>query len=182
MSPLIKNIFRFTIIMAIQVFVLNDVWLKGNTTLMGISLFKPYIYLLFILMLPVQLNKNLTLVIALLVGIVMDIFSQTYGLHASACLLVAFFRPYLLQIVMQQNIKDTNKMTTPSLSKLGFKSFFVYVGALVIVFSFYFYLIREFVYPHTVHFLVNTIFTSFTTILLIILSQVFFINQGANRR
>jgi hypothetical protein len=103
-------------------------------------------------------------------------------LHTSACVLIAFLRPYILQIVMQQNLKDANKMTTPSLSKLGFKSFIVYVGVLVILFSFYFYLIREFVYPHTVHFLINTVFTSFTTILLVVLSQVFFINQGANRR
>jgi rod shape-determining protein MreD len=182
MTPLVKNIFRFALIMAFQIFILNDAWLKGNTALMGLSLFKPYVYILFILMLPFQLNKNWVLVIACFTGFVMDIYSNTYGLHASACVLLAFLRSYVLQLLLQSNPKEMNQYITPSLSRLGFKNFIMYIGFLVITFSFYFYLIREFSFPHTVHFLVNTVFTSLTTIILIIISQVFFAGGQQKRR
>jgi rod shape-determining protein MreD len=182
MTPLVKNIFRFALIMAFQIFVLNDAWLKGNTAMMGLSLFKPYIYVLFILMLPIQLGKNWVLIIASVTGFVMDIYSNTYGLHTSASLLLAFLRSYVLQLLIQNNPKELNQYVTPSLSRLGFKNFVMYVGFLVIAFSFYFYLIREFSFPHTVHFLVNTVFTSLTTIILIFLSQVFFVGGNQKRR
>ena len=42
MSPLIQNIIRFAVIMAIQVLLLNTVELQNVTAVWGVSLFKPF--------------------------------------------------------------------------------------------------------------------------------------------
>ena len=66
MSPLIQNIIRFAVIMAIQVLLLNTVELQNVTAVWGVSLFKPFFYLLFILMLPSNLSKAATMIVLLL--------------------------------------------------------------------------------------------------------------------
>lgn len=56
-----------------------------------------FFYLGFILFLPLGLNRNLTMVVAFLTGLIIDVFSNTPGIHASATVLIAFAKDYWYQ-------------------------------------------------------------------------------------
>jgi rod shape-determining protein MreD len=184
MSSLVQNIIRFGVILGIQIFLLNHVELQNLTVVWGVSLFKPFFYLLFILMLPSNLSKWATLLICFVTGFIMDKFSTTAGLHASACVLIGLLRPFILGLFFQQQIKDSNKPVTPSLSKMGFKNFFTYIFIIIGTFIFYFYIVEfwSFKFNDILKMLLKIVSCLFTTLILVILSQVLFIDAGKTKR
>jgi rod shape-determining protein MreD len=90
-GDLFRNIVRFIVLLMVQVLVINQIELTGYVN--------PYIYILFIMMLPINMNKHMVLLLSLLMGLSVDIFSNTVGMHTSACLLIGFLRPYLLHFI-----------------------------------------------------------------------------------
>jgi hypothetical protein len=181
-SPVVKNIIRFAIIIALQVLVLNDVWLKGSTALASISTFKPFLHILFILMLPINANKHLLLILGLITGLVVDAYCNTYGLHAAACVLIAFIRPLLLNMSLRGNPKELTRGNSPSLSKLGFNNFLWYAAMSILVYMLYYFIWAELIVKPSSHYLLNVGFTFITTLVIIFVSQIFFISTSSKRR
>jgi rod shape-determining protein MreD len=91
----------------------------------------PSVYLMFILLLPVHTNKNLLLILAFLLGITIDFFSNTLGLHAAATVFMAFARPGAINLFFK-NLEFTGK-ESPGLNKIGLGGFVRYTLALVLV-------------------------------------------------
>lgn len=89
-SPLVKNIIRFIILILIQVLVLNNMNLGGYMN--------PYIYILFLLLLPANINRSLLLFIAFLSGLTIDYFAHTLGLHSAASVFLAYLRPGTIRL------------------------------------------------------------------------------------
>src|SRR3954469_13761103 len=94
MSTLIKNILRFMILILVQVFVLDRIHLHQMVT--------PYIYFLFILWMPFKLNRTLQMLLAFVLGFTLDSFRHSPGFHAAACVLIAYLRPFLINILIPQ--------------------------------------------------------------------------------
>lgn len=122
-NPWLKYTFRFFVLVLLQVLVLNNMNLGGYI--------HPSIYLLFILLLPVHLNKNIVLFVAFFTGLTIDYFGNTLGLHAGASVLLAFARPGVLSLFFK-NI-DFGKSEETSLKKIGIGGFFKYTLLLVFV-------------------------------------------------
>lgn len=150
-NPWIKYPLRFVLLVLLQVLVLNNINLGGYI--------HPYIYLLFILLLPVRMNKNLVLFIAFFTGLSIDYFANTLGLHAGASVLLAFARPGVLNLFFKAI--EFNKGEEPNLKKIGFSGFARYTFILVLL-------------HHTALFLFETLdFTNFyLTLLRIALSAL----------
>ncbi len=184
MTPLIQNIIRFGLILGIQIILLREVEVHDVAVVWGISLFKPFFYLLFLLMLPANLPRWATLLISFFTGFVVDKYSQTPGLHATACVLFGFVRPFILGRFFQSNIIDMKKSFTPSLSKMGFRNFFIYIMILLTLTIFYYYVIEfwSLRFSDILKMLLKVVSCLFTTVVLVILSQVLFINTGVKRK
>ena len=88
-STLLVNIFRFILLLAVQIVVFN------NMTFLGFIIPLPYI--LFILLYPVNGNKSGLLIASFLLGLTMDFFSNSGGIHTTACLILANFRPSIFK-------------------------------------------------------------------------------------
>jgi rod shape-determining protein MreD len=88
-STLIINIFRFILLVLAQVVLFNNMSLFGFVT--------PYPYILFILLYPVDGNKLGLMGAAFLLGLILDMFGNSGGVHAAACLVLAFFRPAIFK-------------------------------------------------------------------------------------
>ena len=86
-----RNIIRFLFLVFIQVLVFNNIQVSG--------LINPYIYVIFILLLPFETPKWAILGLAFLLGISVDLFTNTPGMHSTATVLMAFLRPYVLSII-----------------------------------------------------------------------------------
>lgn len=88
-STLIINIFRFILLLMAQVVLFNNMALFGFIT--------PYPYILFILLYPVDGNKLGLIASAFLLGIILDMFGNSGGVHAASCLVLAYFRPAIFK-------------------------------------------------------------------------------------
>lgn len=122
-SSLLKNIARFVFLVLIQVMVFNNMNLSGYIN--------PSVYLMFILLLPVHINKSALLLLAFLLGITIDFFSNTMGLHAAATVFMAFARPGTINLFFK-NLEFIGK-ENPGLNKTGLGGFVRYTLALVLV-------------------------------------------------
>jgi len=88
-SALLGNIARFILLLAAQVLVFNRIDLFG--------FINPFPYVLFIILFPVNGNKSALLAASFFLGIIMDMFWNSGGVHAAACLLLAYFRPAIFK-------------------------------------------------------------------------------------
>ncbi|WP_323824274.1 rod shape-determining protein MreD, partial [Pseudomonas aeruginosa] len=93
MSTLIKNIIRFILFIAVQVYILNQIPPLHRFVV-------PYLYFLYIIWLPFTLNKFTQIFIAFIFGLTLDAFTGTMGLHAAACVLIAYIKPFLLSLLI----------------------------------------------------------------------------------
>jgi rod shape-determining protein MreD len=89
-SESLLNIMRFFLLLLIQIIAFNNMELFG--------FINPYPYILFIILYPVNTNKYMFLIWCFLLGITMDIFCNSGGIHASACLILGYFRHHIFKI------------------------------------------------------------------------------------
>ena len=87
---MLKNIGRFTVLVLLQVLIVK------NINLGRYFIFFPYI--LFIVLLPFNTPKPLTLILAFILGLSIDMFYDTQGMHAAACITMAFVRSFVLEL------------------------------------------------------------------------------------
>jgi rod shape-determining protein MreD len=85
---IIVNILRFIFLVFIQVFLLKNITLYSFST--------PYLYILFILLLPFETPNLLLFPLAFILGLTIDAFYDTPGLHAASCVLLTLFHHFFL--------------------------------------------------------------------------------------
>ncbi len=88
-SALLVNIARFVLLLAAQILIFNNLNFLGYIN--------PYPYILFIILYPVNSNKYGLLLASFLLGITMDMFCNSGGVNAAACLVLAYYRPYIFK-------------------------------------------------------------------------------------
>lgn len=84
------NTVRFLVLVFFQVTVFNNIHFLGFIT--------PYPYILFILLYPLNINRNLFLILSFSLGLILDIFNNSGGIHTTACITLAFVRQNLLKM------------------------------------------------------------------------------------
>ena len=82
------HIILFLSVVLAQVFIFDKLLILNNVV--------PYVYPLFIILQPPHANRIQTLILAFLLGFSIDMFQNTGGMHATASLVIAYFRPQLL--------------------------------------------------------------------------------------
>lgn len=88
-SALLANIARFILLLAAQVLIFNRIDLFG--------FINPFPYVLFIILYPVNGNKTGLLVASFFLGLLMDMFWNSGGVHAAACVVLAYYRPAIFR-------------------------------------------------------------------------------------
>jgi hypothetical protein len=117
------NILRFFFLIFFQGLILNHVNLGGYIN--------PYFYIYFILLLPFSTPRWMLLILAFILGIGIDMFTNTIGLNAAACVFMAFVRPFVISAISsgpESLIGDT-----PSLKNQGLKWFLYYAIILILI-------------------------------------------------
>lgn len=83
-----------------------------------------FLYVLFLLLLPVETNPLALMGIGFALGFMVDMFYESIGLHAFACVLIMYIRNYWLNSITPQGGYDSN--ASPSMTLGGFQWFVVY--------------------------------------------------------
>ena len=128
----------------------------------------PYVYIMFILLLPVEIPSWLLLLLSFVTGFVMDIFSGTPGMHSAATVLAGFVRPYVLRVIAPRDGYEPR--SDPSMLTYGFRWFFSYTLLIVLIHHFALFYLEVFRFTDffrtMLRFLLSSVF-SITFILLI---------------
>ena len=119
MSDLVKNIFRLVIFILVQVFVLNKIPHLHRFII-------PSLYFLFILWLPFSLSRIGLLFVGFITGLILDYFTMTPGLHAAACVLIAYARPFIINLLIPKDTTEFN-YREPSPRGMGWAPYTLYV-------------------------------------------------------
>jgi rod shape-determining protein MreD len=153
---MINSVLRFTIItillILLQVLVLNNIQFSGYIN--------PYVYIMIILLLPSITPAWLVLIVSFVTGLIIDLFSGSPGMHASATLLAGFSRPLVLRLISPRDGYESG--SDLSMAAYGLRWFFIYASIIVLI-------------HHTTLFFLEVFrFTDFfRTILRILLSSIF---------
>lgn len=88
-SSITLHISRFVLLVLLQVLIFNHINFLGYIN--------PYVYILFIVLYPISNNRQLFIFLSFLLGLTVDIFSDSGGIHAAACVTIAYARPLFLK-------------------------------------------------------------------------------------
>jgi hypothetical protein len=169
MSNLLRNIIRLILFILLQVFVLNEVPPLHQYIM-------PYIYFLFILWLPFSISRSGLLLVSFITGIFLDFFTKTPGLHAAACVLIGYIRPFLINLLMPQQGVEFN-YREPSVSSLGFSQYATYVSLLTLFHHSWLFLIQSFQFGNLLYIILKIIGSTLVSLLLITIVEIIFIRK-----
>ncbi|PKA82500.1 rod shape-determining protein MreD [Ulvibacter sp. MAR_2010_11] len=155
-SEILITILRFITLVLLQVLILNHINFLGYIN--------PYVYVLFILIFPINGNKGLLIFLSFLLGITVDIFGDSGGVHAAACVFIAYIRPLILKfsfgVSYEYNMVKLNKV--PPTERL------VYIIAIVMIHHFILFSLEIFSFSHILLILKSTLFSGiFSTVLIL---------------
>ncbi len=166
MSNLLRYIIRLAILILVQVFVLNQIPPLHQY-------FTPVIYYVFILWLPFSMGRSTLLLVSFLTGLTLDFFTKTPGMHAAACVLIGYARPFLINILMPQKGAGFN-YREPSATSLALVPYMTYVVLLTLFHHAALAIIQAFQFGNIVYLLLKTTGTSVISFLLIAIVEIIF--------
>ncbi len=158
-----RNIIRFMVLVLVQILVLNNIQVSGYIV--------PHIYILFILLLPFETPRWLLLIAAFALGITVDLFTQTHGMHAAATVFIAFLRPWVLEMSAPRDGYEPG--TFPRVFYYGFQWFLRYTVILVLAHHIFLFYLEIFRFTEFFSTLMRVLLSSLLSITLIMLSQYF---------
>lgn len=161
-NDILKYGIQFVVLVFIQVLILNGINLFGYVD--------PYIYILFILLFPVQVNKSLFIFLCFLLGLIIDMFSNSGGIHASACLVIGFIRPWVLKFAFGTSYEFHQLKI--SQSELGART--IYFLILTLIHHLLLFIQEYLSFSNTIRILLHTLYASIFTLFLITLTMVLF--------
>ncbi|WNH11116.1 rod shape-determining protein MreD [Thalassobellus suaedae] len=156
------NSIRFFVLILIQVLICNHVNFLGYIN--------PYIYVLFIVLYPTKNNRILFILLSFLLGLSIDLFSDSGGIHAAASVLIAYARPVLLRFSFGVQYENY----ALKFENLEFGSKLVYISLLTIIHHTVLFYLEIFSVSKIILILQKTLFSSIFTILLCMLITIIF--------
>ena len=161
-SLIFTNALRFILLLLLQVLLLNNINFLGYIN--------PYLYVLFIILYPFNANQTLFIFLSFLLGWGIDIFEDSGGINAAACVVAAYIRPVILRFSFgvsydYQTIKFSSTQPGSRIS---------YVLILVLVHHFIMFLLEFFSFAHLLLLLKKTFFSVAFTIIVIFLTLALF--------
>lgn len=167
MNPIVKNILRLLIFVLVQGLILGQIPFPW-----GIH---PMIYPLFIMLLPFEMSLIGVMVLAFLCGISVDFFMNTFGLHASSAVLIAYLRPELFSLFAPrdgyENFEEGN------MYELGLRWFISVFLIFTVVHHLYFFILEYLNFTEILFVFQKTLLSALITLFLAIIIQVLFFKK-----
>lgn len=164
---LLTNIFRFVVILLLQVLVFSNVGISGSIY--------PAFYVYFILLLPFETAGWLLLFSAFAMGLSVDMFTNSLGINAAAAVFTAFVRPAAIRIL--RSAREYEPGITPGIKDLGFRWFFLYATILITVHHTALFLVEAFTFDDFLQTLRRILSSSAVTLGIVLIAQLLFIKQ-----
>ena len=164
---IIQYSLSFLLLISLQVLLLNNMHLN--------IYLNPYLYVLFILILPLETPNWMLLLLGFLTGLVVDIFSSSAGIHASACVFLAFIRTYLLKFISPRDGYEFGQK--PRAQNMGWYWFITYASIAVLFHHLFLFYIEAFTFTNFFLTLMKVILSSIFTLILILVNELLVHNR-----
>ncbi|GAA4136424.1 rod shape-determining protein MreD [Sphingobacterium kyonggiense] len=156
---IIFNLLRFVALIALQVVLFKNIGYYNLAT--------PFPYILIILLLPINIPNFILFVLAFATGLTVDAFYDSIGVHAAACVALAWFRLFFFKITLDVDVQ--NSFETPSLGIMGSKWFLTYAAIGTLVHHIVLFHVEYFSFSNYLSTLFSILLSSIFTILLTLL-------------
>ena len=159
------HIIRFILLVLIQVFLLDNIGgIFGDTRIM--------IYPMFIMLLPFQTPHWLLILLGFIMGLAVDLFTNTPGINSFALTTVAFLRPYICQAIVPRGGYDINQ--SPNKHTFGIEWFVKYSAILLLICIFIYFLMSYLTFSKILPTLLFTTTSFILSYIILILTQYIF--------
>jgi hypothetical protein len=167
-QKIIKYGIRFLLILFLQVLVLQRIDFEvGDFAFIHLIVY-PY----FIFLLPINTPRVFVMLLAFVLGLSVDAFYNSPGVHASAIVFTAYIRNWILKFL--EPFEGYNVESVPSIHSLGFAWYISFSCILLIFHLFLYFSIEAFSFVFFYDIFMNTIFSFFVSIFIIILIDLIF--------
>lgn len=153
----------FFALLLLQVFVLNNILFLG--------FINPYLYIIFIFIYPLKENRIPFLLYCFLLGISIDFFSDSGGIHAFSILCIAYLRLFFVRLYFRKVVADYPffKLKSESFGKV-----FNYTATLTVIHHLIYFSFANFSFNNFSNVLLNTLYSSIFTLVLYFLGTIIF--------
>ncbi len=158
-----REILLFFLLLFLQVFIFNNILLFNSIN--------PYLYIVFVFLYPLKEKKIPLLFYSFLLGLSVDFFSDTGGIHAFSITIIAYIRLFFVKIYFNKLEIDYPFF---SLKAESFGKIFNYVVTLTVIHHFIFFSLANFSFHNFSNVLSNTFFSSIFTLVLYFIGAAIF--------
>ncbi len=162
MNRVLQYFAAFVVLILLQLLIFNNIEFSGYVN--------PYIYVMFILILPMAIPSWILLLLSFLTGSVIDIFSGTMGVHAFATVMAGFMRPWVLSLNITAEASEPDM--SPSSQASGLRWFFIYTVTVVFIHHFWLFFVEVFSFNNFFHTLLRVLLSTAVTTFFIILFDI----------
>lgn len=161
-SEIISNVLRFVLLVLLQVLILNHINFLGYIN--------PYVYILFILVFPLDGNRSLLIFLSFLLGLSVDMFGDSGGVHAAASIFIAYVRPLILKFSF--GVSYEYNMTR--INKAAVAERLIYISIMVFLHHLVLFSLEIFSVTHILLLVKSTLFSGIFSIVLIFCTLLLF--------
>ncbi len=155
---------RFILLVATQVLLIDHMQLGGYIN--------PPVYVLFILLLPFQTPGWVLLITSFILGLSVDAFSNSTGLHAASSVFMAFIRPYIIKGVGAP--AEYEGHLDPGIHDMGTNWFLVYSGILIFMHQLAYGILESFYLREAGIILLRVLLSTVATLVIVVLIEYLF--------
>jgi len=166
-NEIVVNIFRFVFLALIQVLLLDHINFLG--------FINPYLYILFIVIYPFTGNKGLLIFLAFLLGLTIDMFNDSGGIHAGASTFIAYARPALLKFAFGVSYE----YNTMKLNVATFSQQLIYIGSMVLIHHLILFSLEIFSTEHILLLIKSTLFSGIFSLIVIFCTLYLFSRRNS---
>ena len=147
-----KGIKLFLWVVLCQIFILNNIQYSGYIN--------PYYYIIFIL--AMQQSRVSSLLLSFMLGLTIDFFSESHGIHTFACVLITYMKPFLFN--------STNHISE-DINIMRFDVFFMRTILIVLIHHLTLFLLEDFELRNILSIIFKTLISAFFTMILLIVHK-----------
>ena len=162
-----RNIIRALFILLIQLVLLKRI----DITFGDFNYIHFTIYPLIIVLLPYKINKTLLVLLGFLLGLFVDLFYDSIGVHAFTTTFIAYARIYVLNLIAPTEGYGKNSLTSYA---YGIPWFLTYLSIILLMHLFILYSLEAFSFVYLKEILLRTIFSFIASLFLLTVGQLIF--------
>lgn len=162
-----RNLIRGLLILALQLLLLKRI----DITFGDFNYIHFTIYGLIIVLLPYNLNRSIIVTIGFLIGLFVDVFYDSFGVHAAAATLIAYVRFFVLNLISPTDGYNRGGLTAHN---YGFPWFLTYLSIMISIHLVALYSIEAFSFVYLKEIILRSVFSFIASIFMIIISILIF--------